>query len=71
MVATQQSSKREPSQFLCDWLDSYDVTGCVQLPAPPHCDLMTSLTTTPLSLVEPALKSTDLGSNAASENVLL
>lgn len=71
MVATQQNSKRELSQFLCDWLDSHNVTGHTQLPAPPHCDLVTTLTTTSLSLVAPALKSADLGSNAASENVLL
>lgn len=54
MVATQQSSRREPSQVTCNWLVSRDVLGRIQLLAPPHGDLVTI---TPLSSTAPALKS--------------
>lgn len=70
MAATQQSSKRVIT-IPIDWLESHDIMGRIQLPAPPHCDLVTTLTTITLSLVAPALKSADLGSNAAPESVLL
>lgn len=71
MAATQQSSKRELSQLLCDRLDSQDITGLTQLPLWLGDHTHNYITTKPLSLVAPALRSADLGSNAASENVLL
>lgn len=71
MADTQQSSKRELSQLLCDWLDSHDIPGGIQLPLWFGDHTHNYITTKPLSLVAPALKSADLGSNAASENVLL